>query len=139
MHSVVTQVNNAVGWTSKLLRDWILFPLQIRNDNYVMWWGVYTMGAITVQCIKVSNQHAEHLKLLQCYVSYIKNIVEKQPIKEEKNQASLKLHLSWGFATVVFNLSKPPNEQWKDSNWNEVTDAPFSFHIFHLPLHPNLP
>lgn len=54
---------------------------------------MYTIGAIAVQCIKLSNQYAEHLKLLQCYVSYIKNVVEKQLIKEEKSQASSKLQL----------------------------------------------
>lgn len=53
------------------------------------------MGAITVQCINVANQHPEQLKLTQCYMSVtLKNIVEKQLIKEEKSQASSKLHLS---------------------------------------------
>ena len=27
------------------------------------------MGAITVQCINVANQHPEQLKLTQCYMS----------------------------------------------------------------------
>lgn len=53
------------------------------------------MGAITVQCINAASQHPEQLKLTQRYMSVtLKNIVEKQLIKEEKSQASSKLHLS---------------------------------------------
>ena len=39
------------------------------------------------------------------------SIKEDKLIKEEKSQFSSKLHFSCVFATVVFNLSKPPNEQ----------------------------
>lgn len=57
--------------------------------------GVYPMGAIPVQCINAANQHPDQLKLTQCYMSVtLKNRVEKQLIKEEKSQASSKLHLS---------------------------------------------